>query len=100
MQREGGLFGDTDPVGFAPLDQFDGYAFDGDRITEAQERITLYIEQDVVWIFGVPCEPRVLSGSGDVIRVQAFGDWARCHPKFRRSSVSDLYPCLPGAVYN
>ena len=33
--REGGLFGDSDPVGFAPLDQFDGYAFDGDRVAEA-----------------------------------------------------------------
>ena len=27
--REGGLFGDADPVGFTRFDQFDSYAFDG-----------------------------------------------------------------------
>ena len=35
VQRKDGLFGDAGPVGFAPLDQFDCYAFDGDRVTEA-----------------------------------------------------------------
>ena len=32
---EGGLFGDADPVGFTRFDQFDSYAFDGYRITNA-----------------------------------------------------------------
>ena len=59
----------SNSVRFAPLDQFDGHAFDGYRITKAQEWITLHIEQDVVWIVRVPVEPRVVSGSGDVIRV-------------------------------
>ena len=35
VTHEGGLFGDADPVGFTRFDQFDSYAFDGYRITNA-----------------------------------------------------------------
>ena len=35
VTREGDLSGDADPVGFTRFDQFDSYAFDGYRITNA-----------------------------------------------------------------
>ena len=53
------------------------------------------LDKHIVWIVRVPDEPRVLS-----VSPRTDSHRARCRPPFRRSSVRDLDPSLPGSVYN